>query len=156
MAISLSVNLNKVALLRNSRGATNPSPEVAGAACLDAGAYGLTLHWRHDNRHYPARRRCSDRTICGARYWIMGELVTSCGLCWLKHAFSGCFGGTKRCGSAARWSRGCTTACCASDDSGSGRLSVEQRELAWRSTRGSRHRLALGREIEMGEDLVDH
>jgi pyridoxine 5-phosphate synthase len=49
--ISLSVNLNKVALLRNSRGAQNPSPKVAGIACLDAGAYGLTLHWRADNRH---------------------------------------------------------------------------------------------------------
>jgi pyridoxine 5-phosphate synthase len=49
--INLSVNLNKVALLRNSRGARNPSPKVAGIACLDGGAYGLTLHWRHDNRH---------------------------------------------------------------------------------------------------------
>jgi pyridoxine 5-phosphate synthase len=49
--ISLSVNLNKVALLRNSRGAHNPSPKTAGIACLDAGAYGLTLHWRADNRH---------------------------------------------------------------------------------------------------------
>jgi pyridoxine 5-phosphate synthase len=51
VAINLSVNLNKVALLRNSRGAQNPSPRVAGACCLDNGAYGLTLHWRHDNRH---------------------------------------------------------------------------------------------------------
>ncbi|HUJ57454.1 MAG TPA: pyridoxine 5'-phosphate synthase [Kofleriaceae bacterium] len=51
MALSLSVNLNKVALLRNSRGGTNPSPRVAGACCLDHGAYGLTLHWRADNRH---------------------------------------------------------------------------------------------------------
>lgn len=51
MAINLSVNLNKVALLRNSRGAQNPSPRVAGIACLDNGAYGLTLHWRQDNRH---------------------------------------------------------------------------------------------------------
>ncbi len=51
MSISLSVNLNKVALLRNSRGGTNPSPRVAGIACLDNGAYGLTLHWRADERH---------------------------------------------------------------------------------------------------------
>ncbi|MEO6772965.1 MAG: pyridoxine 5'-phosphate synthase [Kofleriaceae bacterium] len=51
MAINLSVNLNKVALVRNSRGARNPSPRIAGECCLDAGAYGLTLHWRHDNRH---------------------------------------------------------------------------------------------------------
>jgi len=51
VAMNLSVNLNKVALLRNSRGAENPSPQVAGACCLDNGAHGLTLHWRHDNRH---------------------------------------------------------------------------------------------------------
>lgn len=51
MAIALSVNLNKVALLRNSRGGFNPSPRVAANTCLDAGASGITLHWRHDNRH---------------------------------------------------------------------------------------------------------
>ncbi len=51
MPTNLSVNLNKVALLRNSRGGTNPSPRVAGATCLEHGAYGLTLHWRADNRH---------------------------------------------------------------------------------------------------------
>ncbi len=51
MAINLSVNLNKVALLRNSRGANNPSVVVAGQSCIDAGVQGLTLHWRADNRH---------------------------------------------------------------------------------------------------------
>jgi pyridoxine 5-phosphate synthase len=51
MAIRLSVNLNKVCLLRNSRGGTNPSPLVAARTCLDAGASGLTLHWRADERH---------------------------------------------------------------------------------------------------------
>jgi pyridoxine 5-phosphate synthase len=51
MAISLSVNLNKVALLRNSRGASNPSPRIAAEACVRAGVNGLTLHWREDNRH---------------------------------------------------------------------------------------------------------
>lgn len=51
MAINLSVNLNKVALLRNSRGAKNPCPIVAANACIDAGVQGLTLHWREDERH---------------------------------------------------------------------------------------------------------
>jgi pyridoxine 5-phosphate synthase len=51
VALHLSVNLNKVALLRNSRGAQNPSPRVAAHACIDAGAAGLTLHWRADERH---------------------------------------------------------------------------------------------------------
>ena len=76
MAISLSVNLNKVCLLRNSRGATNPSPRVAGLACLDNGAYGLTLHWRADNRHTRQddvrvlRALCKER---GAEFNLEGD-----------------------------------------------------------------------------------
>ncbi len=76
MAISLSVNLNKVALLRNSRGATNPSPEVAGIACLDGGAYGLTLHWRADNRHTRADDVRALRALCdrrGAEFNLEGD-----------------------------------------------------------------------------------
>jgi pyridoxine 5-phosphate synthase len=49
--MKLSVNLNKVALLRNSRGGSVPSPLIAAEACLDAGAPGITLHWRADSRH---------------------------------------------------------------------------------------------------------
>jgi pyridoxine 5-phosphate synthase len=76
VAISLSVNLNKVALLRNSRGATNPSPEVAGIACLDGGAYGLTLHWRRDNRHARADDVRTLRALCdrrGAEFNLEGD-----------------------------------------------------------------------------------
>ena len=76
MAISLSVNLNKVALLRNSRGASNPSPEVAGIACLDGGAYGLTLHWRADNRHTRADDVRALRALCdrrGAEFNLEGD-----------------------------------------------------------------------------------
>ena len=51
MAINLSINLNKVALLRNSRGAHNPSPVTAAELCIACGVQGLTLHWRHDERH---------------------------------------------------------------------------------------------------------
>jgi len=74
--IGLSVNLNKVALLRNSRGGANPSPRVAGATCLDSGAYGLTLHWRADNRHARAddvrvlRALCQER---GAEFNLEGD-----------------------------------------------------------------------------------
>ncbi len=49
--MQLSVNLNKVALLRNSRGSHNPGPLRAARACLDAGAAGITLHLRSDRRH---------------------------------------------------------------------------------------------------------
>jgi pyridoxine 5-phosphate synthase len=47
----LSVNVNKVATLRNTR--TIGIPDVARAAriCLDAGAHGITVHPRPDQRH---------------------------------------------------------------------------------------------------------
>jgi pyridoxine 5-phosphate synthase len=48
---ALSVNLNKIAVLRNSRGGTEPDVLRAGIACLDAGAHGLTVHPRPDARH---------------------------------------------------------------------------------------------------------
>ncbi len=67
MAIALSVNLNKVALLRNSRGGTNPSPRVAANTCLDAGASGITLHWRHDNRHTRESDVGDLRALCAER-----------------------------------------------------------------------------------------
>nr|AIA13472.1 Pyridoxal phosphate biosynthesis protein PdxJ [uncultured bacterium] len=47
----LSVNLNKVALLRNSRDIGRPSVTRAAEICLKAGAHGLTLHPRPDERH---------------------------------------------------------------------------------------------------------
>ena len=50
----LSVNLNKVALLRNSRGLGIPSVTRAAAIVLDAGAQGITVHPRPDGRHIRA------------------------------------------------------------------------------------------------------
>lgn len=47
----LSVNLNKVALLRNSRTLGIPSVTRAAAIVLDAGAHGITVHPRPDGRH---------------------------------------------------------------------------------------------------------
>lgn len=47
----LSVNLNKVALMRNARGGTRPSVRAAAEACVRAGAHGITLHPRPDGRH---------------------------------------------------------------------------------------------------------
>lgn len=40
----LSVNLNKVALLRNSREGNWPDPVFFGRIALEAGAAGLTVH----------------------------------------------------------------------------------------------------------------
>jgi pyridoxine 5-phosphate synthase len=47
----LSVNLNKVALLRNARNIGIPSVMRAARTCIKAGAHGLTLHPRPDERH---------------------------------------------------------------------------------------------------------
>ena len=47
----LSVNVNKVATLRNARGGTVPSVIQAVRVCLEAGAPGITVHPRADNRH---------------------------------------------------------------------------------------------------------
>lgn len=48
---ALSVNINKVALLRNSRPLGIPSIYRAARLCLDAGAQGITVHPRPDGRH---------------------------------------------------------------------------------------------------------
>ncbi|MET3133145.1 pyridoxine 5-phosphate synthase [Oxalobacteraceae bacterium GrIS 1.11] len=47
----LSVNINKIALLRNSRGRNFPDVRAFAARCLDLGAHGITLHPRQDQRH---------------------------------------------------------------------------------------------------------
>ncbi len=47
----LSVNLNKVALIRNSREGNWPDPVFFGRIALEAGAAGLTVHPRPDERH---------------------------------------------------------------------------------------------------------
>jgi pyridoxine 5-phosphate synthase len=49
--IRLSVNVNKVATLRNSRGGALPSVTQAARVCIDAGAQGITVHPRADERH---------------------------------------------------------------------------------------------------------
>ena len=47
----LSVNLNKFALLRNARGGSQPDVAAIARRCLRAGAHGLTVHPRPDQRH---------------------------------------------------------------------------------------------------------
>lgn len=48
---ALSVNLNKVALVRNTRHLGIPSVVRAATQCLEAGAQGITVHPRPDERH---------------------------------------------------------------------------------------------------------
>ncbi len=73
----LSVNLNKIALLRNVRDTGHPSVVDAARLSLDAGAGGVTVHPRPDARH----TRASDvfelgaflRPIAGAEFNIEGN-----------------------------------------------------------------------------------
>ena len=48
---NLSVNINKIALLRNTRTIGIPSVIRAAQICIDAGAHGITVHPRPDERH---------------------------------------------------------------------------------------------------------
>ena len=63
----LSVNVNKIALLRNSRGRNFPDLLAFSARFLDLGAAGITLHPRPDQRHAryddvgPLQRLCAER-----------------------------------------------------------------------------------------------
>ena len=54
MSTRLSVNVNKIAVLRNSRGGDMPDPVQAARTCLIAGAHGITVHPRPDARHVRA------------------------------------------------------------------------------------------------------
>jgi pyridoxine 5-phosphate synthase len=50
----LSVNVNKIAILRNSRGGNDPDVLQAARTCIAAGAHGITVHPRPDRRHIHA------------------------------------------------------------------------------------------------------
>ena len=52
---ALSVNINKVALVRNTRHLGIPSVTRAAQLCLEAGAQGITVHPRPDERHIRAQ-----------------------------------------------------------------------------------------------------
>jgi pyridoxine 5-phosphate synthase len=53
--IKLSVNVNKIAVLRNSRGGEFPRPVDAARVAIGAGCHGITVHPRPDARHITAR-----------------------------------------------------------------------------------------------------
>ena len=49
--VALSVNVNKIATLRNARGGTIPDLAAGVRVCVEAGAAGITVHPRADERH---------------------------------------------------------------------------------------------------------
>lgn len=77
MTAKLSVNLNAVAMLRNRRDLPWPSVTHLGAVALEAGAHGLTVHPRPDQRHIrfsdvPALRALIDDGFPGCEFNIEG------------------------------------------------------------------------------------
>ena len=64
---TLSVNVNKIAVLRNSRGGQAPDVVRAARACLDAGAHGITVHPRPDARHVRAQDVLALAALCHER-----------------------------------------------------------------------------------------
>jgi len=75
--VHLSVNVNKVATLRNSRGGRAPSVLDAVEVCIAAGAPGITVHPRADRRHItPEDVRGIARVLrekAGVEYNIEGD-----------------------------------------------------------------------------------
>lgn len=61
---SLSVNVNKIAVLRNSRGGADPDVVRAAMTCLRAGAHGITVHPRPDQRHIRAADVLALSALC--------------------------------------------------------------------------------------------
>ncbi|MAZ14777.1 MAG: pyridoxine 5'-phosphate synthase [Ahrensia sp.] len=77
MPAKLSVNLNAIALLRNRRDLPWPSVTALGRIALEAGAHGLTVHPRPDQRHVrftdlPEIRALIDDSFPDAEFNIEG------------------------------------------------------------------------------------
>ena len=77
MSVELSVNLNAVAMLRNRRDLPWPSVTGLGRIALQAGAHGLTVHPRPDERHIrfsdlPAIRALIDEEFPEAEFNMEG------------------------------------------------------------------------------------
>ena len=78
MSAKLSVNVNAIAFLRNRRDLPWPSVEGIGRIALEAGAYGLTVHPRPDERHIrksdvPVLRDLIRREFDGREFNIEGN-----------------------------------------------------------------------------------
>jgi pyridoxine 5-phosphate synthase len=66
----LSVNVNRVALLRNSRDWDYPSVVEAARLALDAGAHGITVHPRPDERHIRGHDVADIAQLLGERKYV--------------------------------------------------------------------------------------
>ncbi len=70
--IHLSVNINKIATLRNARGGNNPNVLEAAINCQRFGAEGITVHPRPDERHIRYRDVLDIKPIITTEFNIEG------------------------------------------------------------------------------------
>ena len=68
----LSVNINKIATLRNSRGGNIPSVKDAAVNCQKFGAHGITVHPRPDERHITRKDVYEIKPLITTEYNIEG------------------------------------------------------------------------------------
>ena len=68
----LSVNINKIATLRNSRGGNIPSVKDAAINCQKFGAHGITVHPRPDERHITRKDVYEIKPLITTEYNIEG------------------------------------------------------------------------------------
>ena len=68
----LSVNINKIATIRNARGGTSPSVLEAAINCQKFGADGITIHPRPDERHITNKDVFAIKPIISTEYNIEG------------------------------------------------------------------------------------
>jgi len=68
----LSVNINKIATLRNSRGGKVPSVKEAAIRCQEFGAQGITIHPRPDERHITRKDVYEIKPVITTEYNIEG------------------------------------------------------------------------------------
>lgn len=71
----LSVNINKVATLRNARGGNNPDVLRVARDCELFGAEGITVHPRPDERHIRYKDALDLKKIVGVEYNIEGNPI---------------------------------------------------------------------------------
>ena len=68
----LSVNINKIAIIRNARGGNTPSVVEAAINCQKFGADGITIHPRPDERHITKKDVYDIKPIISTEYNIEG------------------------------------------------------------------------------------
>ena len=68
----LSVNINKIATIRNARGGNTPSVVEAAISCQKFGADGITIHPRPDERHITKKDVYDIKSIISTEYNIEG------------------------------------------------------------------------------------